>query len=229
MNSSKIEEMKRKRSLEYKNKKDQKKYAFIVAIVGILICFLLIKQNYTSGITWIIGLLIGFTLQRSKFCFTASFRDPVLVGSTSVFKAVIIALMIMTVGFAIIQYPFLSDYYRIEQVPGQIGPAGMNTILGALLFGIGMVIAGGCASGTIMRIGEGFQIQLVVLLGFLIGTVIAAGSFEFWDELLIQKANPVYLPDIVGLPLSIVIQLLILGGLYVYVDRFDKKNSIMVD
>ena len=103
-------------------------------------------------------------MQRSGFCFVASFRDPVMVGSTSLFRAVIIGLMISTVGFGIFQYITISNIpnYLIDDIPGQIFPVGINTMIGAILFGIGMVIAGGCASGTLIRIGEGHVMQIVV-------------------------------------------------------------------
>lgn len=42
----------------------------------------------------------------------------------------------------------------------------MNTVVGGIIFGIGMVIAGGCASGMLMRIGEGFEMHLITLVGF---------------------------------------------------------------
>lgn len=227
MGSSRIEEMKRKRELEYKQKKSQIRSGWI-AIATALVIFLCIWRNsLTGGWTWLIGLMIGYTLQRSKFCFAASFRDPVLVGSTSVIRAVVVSLMIMTIGFGIIQTVHAPAPGSLPI--GQIEPAGVNTAIGAIIFGVGMVVAGGCASGTLMRIGEGFLLQIVVLMGFIIGTLLAAGSFEVWDALLMEGAKIIYIPDYIGMQAAVGIQLIVLAVLYAGLNLYDKKHSILID
>lgn len=223
MSSSRIEELKRKRELEYKKKKNQRKYGWIILITALVIFIVVFFEHALSGWTWIIGLLIGYTLQRSKFCFTASFRDPVLVGSTSVLRAILVAFMIMTIGFGVLQ-----TIQGGSDPVGLVEPAGANTAVGAILFGIGMVLAGGCASGTLMRIGEGFILQMVVLVGFIIGTLLAAGSFEMLDQLLVQGSKIIYIPDYIGLEAAVGIQLIVLATLYVFLLKYDKKHSIMI-
>ncbi|MNZ89455.1 putative inner membrane protein [compost metagenome] len=57
---------------------------------------------------------------------------------------------------------------------------GPNAILGGLLFGIGIVVAGGCETGWMYRAMEG-QVQFwVVGLGNVIGGTLVA---VYWDEL----------------------------------------------
>ncbi|SKC90867.1 YeeE/YedE thiosulfate transporter family protein [Maledivibacter halophilus] len=230
MSSNRIEELKKKRQLKYEKKKNQifKGIALIVIVGFIYLVFL--KNNFTYSVVWLIGLLIGFTLQKSRFCFTASFRDPIMVGSTSILKAVIIAFIISTIGFAIIQFRFLEGNVNINpsKIPGQIAPVGIHTALGAILFGIGMVIAGGCASGTLMRIGEGFTLQLVVLIGFIFGSLLGVRNFELWDKFFISKSPIIYIPNYLGLPVSAVIQVFVLIILYYLADVYDKKNNMMI-
>ena len=50
-------------------------------------------------------------------------------------------------------------------------PVSFATVIGAFIFGIGMVIAGGCASGTLMRVGEGFTMQILALFFFIVGSL----------------------------------------------------------
>lgn len=230
MSSSKIEELKRKRQPNYKRKRSQILYGIILTIPVFIIYIGLSIQNFANGIIWIIGILIGITLQRSRFCFTAGFRDPVLVGSTSLLRAVIIGLIITTIGFGIIQYNFLGNNVinNINQIPGQIYPAGIHTAIGALLFGIGMVIAGGCASGTLMRIGEGFLLQIVVFIGFIIGTLFGAHNFKFWNALIISKSPTIYLPNYIRLPYLIIGQVILLIFLYILAHWYHKKNNTMI-
>ncbi len=229
MPTNRIEELKRQRQQEIKRKKSQLPYAIVLTIIVIAIYLSMLYFNFRYSIYWILGILIGITLQRSKFCFAASFRDPILVGSTSLIRAIIIAFIISTIGFAIIQYEYVCNYgfSDVQSIPGQIAPAGLHTALGAVLFGIGMVIAGGCASGTLMRIGEGFQLQLVVLVGFIVGSLLGAKNFGFWDKLIISKSPTIYFPEYVGFPATVIFQVIILLILYFLADLYHKKNNIM--
>ncbi len=230
MASSKIQELKKQRQLSNKRKKNQVIYGVVCIFIVMLIYLFLLKNNFIYSFIWKIGLLIGFTLQKSRFCFTASFRDPIMVGSTSILKAIIVAFIISTIGFAFIQYISTGGNFniRIEDIPGQIDPVGVHTILGAILFGVGMVVAGGCASGTLMRIGEGFILQMVVLCGFIIGTLLGGNHFEFWDKLLIRNSPTIYIPHYIGFPLSVFLQIVVLIALYYVADWYDKKNNIMM-
>lgn len=231
MTSSKIEELKRNRQTELKQKKSQLVQFFFIAFISFIICGYFINTNIKHSIVWTIGILMGITMQRSRFCFAASFRDPIMVGTTSLFRAVIIGLMISTVGFSIIQYMAIGsiENYVLADIPGQIYPVGFHTILGAILFGTGMVIAGGCASGTLIRIGEGYLMQLVVLIGFIIGTTLGGSHFEFWDKLLISSSKPIYIPQYIGFIPAVIIQLVVLSILYMLAVWYDKQNNIMAD
>lgn len=231
MTSSKIEELKRNRQTELKQKKSQLVQFFFIAFVSFIIYGYFINTNIKHSIVWTIGILMGITMQRSRFCFAASFRDPIMVGTTSLFRAVIIGLMISTVGFSIIQYMAIGNIenYLLADVPGQIYPVGFHTILGAILFGTGMVIAGGCASGTLIRIGEGYLMQVVVLIGFIIGTTLGGSHFEFWDKLLISSSKTIYIPQYIGFIPAVIIQLVVLSILYMLAVWYDKQNNIMAD
>lgn len=229
--SSKIEEIKRQRQQEVKLKKNQKKYFYLVALISLIIFGYLIDNNTIYAFTWIIGIIIGITMQRSRFCFAASFRDPIMVGTTSLFRAVILGLMISTIGFGIYQYIFFSNLesYSIMDIPGQIYPVGIHTVIGAIIFGIGMVIAGGCATGTLIRIGEGYLMQVIVFIGFIIGATLGGRSFGFWDKLFISSSRIIYIPEYIGLIPTILSQLIILVIIYYLAIWYDKKNSIMAD
>ena len=231
MGSSRIEELKRNRQREIHSKKSQLPYFFFIAFISFAICGYFLNNNIRYSIVWTIGILIGITMQRSRFCFAASFRDPIMVGTTSLSRAVIIGLIISTIGFGVFQYIEIvnTPNYSIASVPGQIYPVGFHTILGAVLFGIGMVIAGGCASGTLVRIGEGYMMQLIVLLGFVIGATLGSSHFEFWDKLLISSSKTIYIPKYIGFLPALILQIVILIILYMLANWYDKKNNIMAD
>ncbi|MEW9095857.1 MAG: YeeE/YedE thiosulfate transporter family protein [Clostridiaceae bacterium] len=231
MTSEKIEELKARRQRRIVKKKNQLPYGIIFTIIGIIIYVIIAKFNFQYSMFWAIGVLIGFVLQRSRFCFTAGFRDPIVVGSTSVLRAIIIGLIICTIGFALIQFNYLqhNPTAKISDIPGSIHPVGMHTVIGAFIFGIGMVIAGGCASGMLMRIGEGFLLQIIVLIGFMIGALLSANKFKFWHNKFISKSPIIYLPKYLNLDIRIVAlaQIVILIILYLIAYIYDKRKSIM--
>lgn len=77
-----------------------------IAVIGILLS---LKTNNTFFLFWITGIAFGFILQKARFCFTASMRDPYLTGSTSVTRAVLIAFAITTIGFTAIKYGYFKN------------------------------------------------------------------------------------------------------------------------
>lgn len=229
MTSERIELLKKQRQKVHRRKQSQVPYGIAVAF-GALITLFGLHHYLGRGVYWTIGILIGFTLQRSRFCFAASFRDPIMVGSTSILRAVIIALMITTLGFYCLQYPIVSGgSYEALELPGQIYPVGIHTIIGAILFGAAMVVAGGCASGTLMRIGEGYLMQLLVLVGFIIGATLGGWHFHFWDMHIISKSPVIYIPQYLGMGESLFLQLLLLALLYWLAHWYDKKYSLMAE
>ncbi len=166
-------------------------------IVGVGIWLTLSNPGGKTALFWMTGIAFGFILQRSRFCFTASMRDPYLTGSTSVTKAVLIAFAITTIAFTAIKY---GAYANGLAIPGQsyIAPVSVATGVGAFMFGIGMVIAGGCASGTLMRIGEGFWMQVIALFFFIVGSFLGAATFGWWERTFIVGAPRIFLPDLFG-------------------------------
>ena len=59
----------------------------------------------------------------------------------------------------------------------------MSVVIGAFLFGIGMQMGGGCASGTLFAVGGGNTRMIVTLLFFIIGSVLGAYTFGWWSTL----------------------------------------------
>lgn len=93
------------------------------------------------------------------------------------------------------------------------------------MFGIGMVIAGGCASGTLMRVGEGFLMQLLALVFFVIGSLWGVKHIEFWRTNFMNKGKALFLPDAIGWFPALVVQFGLLLGLYILADWYGKKSN----
>lgn len=191
----------------------------IIAAVGIYLA----SRSAMLGFFWITGAAFGFILQRSRFCFTAAMRDPWITGSTSVTRAVLIAFALATIMFTAIKYGYSSQGLPIPGI-SYVVPISLATAVGAFMFGIGMVIAGGCASGTLMRVGEGFIMQILSLVFFVVGSLLGAYHFGWWKENFIVHGPSIHLPDVFGWMGAVVVQLLIIACLYRAATLWERKK-----
>jgi uncharacterized protein len=212
-----------------KKKTRQITLGIIVFIGVIIVAVLMQKANPKGAFIWMVGIALGYVLQRSRFCFTASLRDPVLTGGTELTKAVIIALALSSVAYlAINMSKFGMDLsaYDLKAVAGHVKPVGINTAIGGFIFGIGAVIAGGCASGTLMRMGEGFAQQWLAFVFFVIGSVIGVVLMVPMSSVPALKGAPVFFPKAFGgwIP-AIIIQFGLLAGLYILAMWWQKKKA----
>lgn len=211
-----------------KPKKSQIPFGLLVFALMIVVGILLGLRSSDIAMFWVFGGCFGFILQKSRFCFTAAMRDPCITGSTSVSKAVLIAFAITTIGFTAIKY---GAFASGQPIPGQsyVAPISLATVLGGILFGIGMVIAGGCASGTLMRVGEGFSMQMLSLLFFVIGSLWGAHDMGFWNLNFIANGPKIFLPDVFGWFGAVVLQLVVIALLYIAADLWERKKMNITD
>lgn len=198
-------------------------WQYVGGVILLLVLVLIIsRMDERASLNLLFGVLFGFTLQRSRFCFVSCARDPILFGNTRSVNALLLSLAIMTVAFPIIQNIQLQS---LGKVVGQIHPVGIHTAVGALLFGFGMVIAGACASGTLMRVGEGYLMQVIVLVGFLIGVLFGVLHFGWWYDNFIVEAPIIYLPQYFGWIGAVVFQLSVLLGLYFFIKYYSARKK----
>lgn len=96
----------------------------------------------------VVGLVLGFVFQRGRFCVTGAFRDLTLTGNTRWISALIVLIAVHSAGL------FLLSSFGVITLEESAFPW-LASIVGGLIFGFSMVLAGGCATGTYYRAGEG--------------------------------------------------------------------------
>lgn len=202
----------------------------VVLCLVFLIAFAAQTANPNGAFIVLMGTAFGYVLQRSRFCFTASLRDPVLTGGTDLTKAVIIALALASVMFMAIdisRFGMRLENLDLTKTAGFVRPVGFHTAFGGFIFGIGAVIAGGCASGTLMRMGEGFAQQWIAFVFFVVGSILGAFVLRFFQSApLLYGKTSVFIPSAVGgwIP-AIILQFGALLALFVLADWWGKRKA----
>jgi len=135
-----------------------------------------------------VGILFGFVLQRGRFCMNSAFRDIVLFKDYALIKTVAVALLVSFAGFAIMD---LAGVITLAPKPLWWGA----NLLGSFVFGIGMVIAGGCASGVTYRVGEGMVGAMTAVLGLAIGAYMTAIGFLSGFKTSLQESTKIMIGD----------------------------------
>ncbi|MDH5535605.1 MAG: YeeE/YedE family protein, partial [Betaproteobacteria bacterium] len=158
---------------------------------------------------------LGATLYVTAFGFTSAYRSLILRRDAGGVRAQIMMLAIATVLFA----PVLAAGSVFGQsVTGAVAPAGLQVAIGAFLFGIGMQLGSGCGSGSLYTAGGGNTRMLVVLAAFCAGGFWASLHMGWWARLPVWGTQA--LSERLGWPAAIVLQLAVLGVLWVGLKRY---------
>ncbi|MBU9722803.1 MULTISPECIES: YeeE/YedE family protein [Bacillaceae] len=197
-------------------------------IIGIIAFIILGIVSYTiAGLQMFIllsfGLILGYTLFHARFGFTSAFRRFMAVGNGEALRAHMIMLAVAITLFAPILH-FGIGFFGVDP-SGYVSPVGTSVIVGSFLFGIGMQLGNGCASGALYQIGGGRTSAIIVLIGFIIGSVFGAWHFEFWT-VTAPNLPPISLAESTGLGFmgAWLLQLAIFGGIILLTIYVSKKR-----
>lgn len=144
---------------------------------------------YLSAYLWF-GFIYGMCLQYGRFCFASAFRDLFAVGVPRMAVGIMIAIIFFAIVSAFVTATNISTFHS--------SPYGIHSTIAGMLFGIGMVFAGGCASGSLYKTGEGNGTALLVVLSISVtqsSFVDIGGWFNrlvpaSWHESAVSKGLP---------------------------------------
>src|SRR5699024_10645822 len=118
----------------------------------------------------ICGALLGFVMQRGRFCLTGGFRDMYIAKDNRMFYALLVAIAVQSIGvFTLIHFGL------IDFSAGSF--SWLAVIIGSFIFGIGIIFAGGCATGTWYRAGEGLLGSWIALFGYMVMSAVMRTGF----------------------------------------------------
>ncbi len=189
-------------------------------------------------IAFIFGSFVGLLVQRSRFCNTAALRDAILFKSYRNTKALLMAMMILSVGITL--FMTFGQGHPLEF------DVGVNTVIGLFLFGIGMVLAGACTVSTWVKTAEGNVGAAWALLFTFVGMFLASlvWSANYWppspasmtgrpnlEALQFGFANAATLQNNLGIPAVVfgVAQALVLFAIYRAIGRKETAQQAKHD
>ncbi|MBW2467609.1 MAG: YeeE/YedE family protein, partial [Deltaproteobacteria bacterium] len=143
-------------------------WAYIITAALILITIIYASVDvyymYMAVYIWF-GFAYGMMLQYGRFCFASASRDLFAAGVPRMAVGIMVALMFFSLIQAILESVNMSTFHA--------APFGIHMLLSGSVFGIGMCLAGGCASGSLYKVGEGNMTSLLaVIFGLCLGQAI---------------------------------------------------------
>jgi uncharacterized membrane protein YedE/YeeE len=167
---------------DQENGKKNQIWAFLITGILILISVLYYKTNvyymYLVAYIWF-GFAYGMMLQYGRFCFASASRDLFAAGVPRMAVGILVALIFFSTIQATLASTNMSTFHP--------APFGIHTLIAGMIFGVGMVLAGGCASGSLYKIGEGNGTSfLAAFFGLCIGQAVFV-NVKWFNFLVPQK------------------------------------------
>lgn len=125
------------------------------------------------------GLAYGMLLQYGRFCMASATRDLFAVKVPRMAVGVMIAVALYAVVAAIVTLSGFSTFH-----PNAMG---WHIVIGAAIFGFGIVFTGGCASGSLYKAGEGNMNSMLVIVAISFSQAIFVSASGWWDALVPQS------------------------------------------
>jgi uncharacterized membrane protein YedE/YeeE len=187
--------------------------------------------NSLPGIL-LIAVALGYTMQRGRWCMVQGFREPHMTGNATMAKSVALSICIVAIGATVLKYavPMRAEGEAVLATMNYVrGTFGWGGVFGGFMFGLGAMLAGGCGTGTLWRVGEG-QIKLwlvMIVFGLSVSLCSLWVKTNEWesDEVL---GSYVYMPDAIGYGPALALVLFAMAAWYVVVTWNEDSNKLLL-
>lgn len=151
--------------------------AFVIS--ALLFSYLLMSVGWRQGLLFLVGITAGVTLYHAAFGFTGAWREVVKTGRSAGLRAQMLMLGVTVIMFT----PLIAggEFGGIS-LRGNVWPLSFGVVAGAFIFGVGMQLGGGCASGTLFTVGGGNARMLITLAAFIAGSVLGSWHWGMWQD-----------------------------------------------
>lgn len=198
--------------------------AIIGSLAGVAALAALLAVNYgwRQAALFFVGTCAGIILYHAAFGFTAAWREVALTGNGEGLRAQMLMLAVTVVVFSL-----LIAQGEVAGTPlrGSVAPLSMAIVFGAFLFGLGMQLGGGCASGTLFTAGGGNMRMLVTLAAFIAGSLIGSWQWGFWQT--VPSLAPFALTERLGIGAGIGVSLLLFAGVWAASVAYQRLRGVV--
>ncbi|HZY05268.1 MAG TPA: YeeE/YedE thiosulfate transporter family protein [Anaeromyxobacteraceae bacterium] len=133
---------------------------------------------YLVAYLWF-GFIYGMCLQGGRFCFSSAFRDLFAVGVPRMVVGIVIACVLFGVTSAFVTATGMSAFHPATW--------GIHNVIAGAVFGVGMVVAGGCASSSLYKTGEGNMASALVILSISVTQAVFV-AIRGWSNKLVPQS-----------------------------------------
>jgi uncharacterized membrane protein YedE/YeeE len=201
-------------------------YIGIAVFIGaMVVAWVYTREAYTRvGGLLLCGIAFGVIIQRTRFCFVRAFRDPFMTGEGELVRAVSVSLIISLLGFTALKWTGLrgSEVYVTQTF-------WFGSLVGGVVFGFGMLLSGGCGSGSVWRAGEG-QVKLVLaVICFALSTSLFKALIKSWPGFAALIGRSFFLPDWLSYKWTLLIMILIFAIYYLLATWNEETEKFTVE
>lgn len=133
------------------------------------------RLSYLLVYAWF-GIGYGLLLQYGRFCMASAVRDLFAVRVPRMAVGMMIAVALYALVSAAVT---LAGYGTVDP-----DPLGWHVLIGAAIFGFGMVFTGGCASGSLYKAGEGNVDSMLVIVAISLSQALVVSTGGWLDRLV---------------------------------------------
>ena len=182
--------------------------AVALTVIVAATLFLGTTVTWRQGALFVVGVAAGVVLYHAAFGFTSAWRVMIAEGRGDGLRAQMLMLAVTCAVFV----PVLANGELFGRVVrGSVSPVGLSVVAGAFMFGVGMQLGGGCASGTLYTAGGGSVRMLVTLTAFIAGSVLGVIHQPLWDQA--PRLAPISLIARYGALAALTVSLSIFGAI----------------
>lgn len=194
--------------------------ALAAGAIALALATAIFQTDTTKGVLFLIGLALGISLLHATFGFTGAYRRALVDKDMSGITAQLVMIAVAMLLFAPV---FSAGQVFGHGVSGAIAPVNVSLVVGALIFGIGMQLGGGCASGTLFAAGGGSVRMIIVLIFFCAGSFLASFDIQWWARL--PGIGSISLAKELGRWQAVALQLVMLGAIYAAIYMLGCRNK----
>ena len=177
---------------------DTPKFKWAIRIIA-FICFgalIVMAFDVPKGLLWKYGFLVfisalfGFMMKVGSFDFIPSFQTLLTNGDVTELTHALHMIFWSTFFIMVTdsQAHKFSPLFKLShdaKFSLSQAPIGVSLAIGSYLFGVGMELTGGCAAGTLVRMGKGVTKSWVAIWFIIIGSTLATLNpiYRWWRDL----------------------------------------------